>query len=50
MANETIDAIVEKISGLTAMELADLSKADLWERFLFEPFQRRHSGYLSKDK
>lgn len=27
MANETIDAIVEKISGLSAMELADLSKA-----------------------
>lgn len=27
MANETIDAIVEKIAGLTAMELADLSKA-----------------------
>jgi large subunit ribosomal protein L7/L12 len=27
VANETIDAIVEKISGLSAMELADLSKA-----------------------
>ena len=27
MANETIDKIVEQIEGLTAMELADLSKA-----------------------
>ena len=27
MANEVINEIVEKISGLTAMELADLSKA-----------------------
>lgn len=27
MANESINEIVEKISGLTAMELADLSKA-----------------------
>lgn len=27
MANEVIDEIVEKISGLTAMDLADLSKA-----------------------
>lgn len=27
MANETIDGIVEQISGLKAMELADLSKA-----------------------
>jgi large subunit ribosomal protein L7/L12 len=27
VANETIDGIVEQISGLTAMELADLSKA-----------------------
>jgi FtsZ-binding cell division protein ZapB len=31
-------------------DLADLSKADLWERFLFEPFQRRLSGYVSKER
>ncbi len=32
MAKTTIDEIVEKISGLTAMELADLSKA-IQEKF-----------------
>ncbi|RKX24483.1 MAG: 50S ribosomal protein L7/L12 [Candidatus Zixiibacteriota bacterium] len=32
MANATIDEIIEKISGLTAMELADLSK-EIQEKF-----------------
>lgn len=32
MANETIDQIVEQISGLSAMDLADLSKA-IQEKF-----------------
>ena len=32
MANEAVNEIVEKISGLTAMELADLSKA-IQEKF-----------------